>query len=55
MAAESRTHVEGEPEPDRAARPGISTCETCPGKTVFIESDNTDGWIASDLTVDLIR
>ena len=35
------------------ATPDISVCESCPGKTVFLESGNTDGWIASDTTIDV--
>ncbi|ELY99000.1 hypothetical protein C482_10601 [Natrialba chahannaoensis JCM 10990] len=31
----------------------VSCHETRPGKTVFTERDNSDGWIATDLTVDL--
>ncbi|WP_254768158.1 hypothetical protein [Salinilacihabitans rarus] len=32
----------------------VVTChETSPGKLVFTERHNTDGWIATDLTVDL--
>jgi hypothetical protein len=30
----------------------VSTHCTNPGRTVFIEAGNTDGWIATDLTVD---
>lgn len=33
--------------------PEISVCKSCPEKTVFLESDNTDGWITSDTTVDV--
>ncbi|ELY85578.1 MULTISPECIES: hypothetical protein [Natrialba] len=31
----------------------VSCHETRPGKIVFTEQDNNDGWIATDLTVDL--
>lgn len=34
-------------------RPEVSCCQGCPGRTVFIESGNTDGWIATDLTVEI--
>lgn len=39
--------------PDAAAegRPTLTLCESRPGKAVLIESGNSDGWIASDLTV----
>lgn len=50
---QSRPEPISEPEPDRG--PGISVCESCPGKSVFLESENTDGWIASDVTVDVLR
>ncbi|NGM70933.1 hypothetical protein G6M89_18315 [Natronolimnobius sp. AArcel1] len=44
---DSETDDTDEPE-------AVVTChETRPGKTVFTECDNTDGWIATDLTVDL--
>lgn len=37
-------------EPDE--RPIVTACESRPGRTVLIESDNADGWIASELVVD---
>lgn len=45
---------DGPPRPDPTASP-IRACETCPGKHVFLEGGNTDGWIATDLVVDLDR
>ena len=33
----------------------VTSHETRPGKIVFTERDNSDGWIATDLTVDLER
>ena len=33
-------------------RPDVAACESCPGRTVFVENGNSDGWIASDLTVE---
>ncbi len=33
----------------------VSCHETRPGKIVFTERDNTDGWIATDLAVELER
>jgi len=33
----------------------VTACETRPGRVVFTESDNSDAWIATDLTVDLER
>ncbi len=35
--------------------PAISVCESRPGTSVFLEAGNTDGWIASDLTVEITR
>ena len=31
----------------------VTSHETRPGKLVFTEQDNSDGWIATDLVVDL--
>lgn len=39
-------------EPE-AECPDISAYSTTETKTVFTESDNGDGWIATDLTVDV--
>ncbi len=36
-------------------RPAITVQQTRPGRVVFTESDNPDGWIATDLTVTLDR
>lgn len=33
----------------------ILVCETCPGRSVFVEAGNRDAWISTDLTVDLGR
>jgi hypothetical protein len=33
----------------------VSVHETSPGRVVFTEEDNNDGWIATDLTVDVER
>jgi hypothetical protein len=38
---------------ERPAHPEISVCEGAPGRSVFLEAGNTDGWIASDTTVDI--
>lgn len=38
-----------------ATAPEITTHATEPGTTVFVESDNHDAWIATDLAVDLER
>jgi hypothetical protein len=33
----------------------VVACETRPGRVVFTEDDNTDAWIATDLTIDVER
>ena len=40
-------------EPVESDCPDISAYSTTETKTVFTESDNGDGWIATDLTVDV--
>lgn len=35
--------------------PPVRVCRSCPEKFVFIESGNTDGWIATDSAVELSR
>lgn len=42
-------------EPEGVQSPEITACESRPGRSIFIESGNTDGWIASDFTVDVTR
>ena len=34
---------------------GLRAHSTSPERTVFTEPDNSDGWIATDLTVDVER
>jgi hypothetical protein len=55
MAAGTQTHSEPISGADHRESPTISVCESCPGKAVFLESGNTDGWIASDMTVDVTQ
>ncbi|RAW46222.1 hypothetical protein DQW50_05495 [Halorubrum sp. 48-1-W] len=50
---EPRRGSEREPEPART--PDVNVCECSPGRSVFIESGNTDGWIAVDALVDVLR
>lgn len=38
---------------DDEKRPSLRLCETSPGKSVLIEPGNSDGWIASDVTIDV--
>lgn len=55
MATGTQSHPEPTSEPKPRPGPDISLCESRPGKSVFIESGNTDGWIASDTTVSITR
>jgi len=52
---QSRADAAPDPTHESEDRPAISVCESCPGRAVFIESGNTDGWIASDDTVEVTR
>jgi len=36
-------------------RPAIAVRESKPGRAVFVEDGNTEGWIASDRTVEVTR
>jgi len=38
-----------------ADRPAVRIRESAPGTAVFVESGNTDGWIASDTTSEVTR
>ena len=51
--ARSRTDSRRESEPEQT--PAVTVCEGCPGRSVFMESENTDGWIASDHVVDVTQ
>lgn len=42
-------HTEAQDEPD------IIIQESCPGRQVFSEKDNPNGWIGTDVTVDVKR
>ena len=55
MAAGTQTPSEATPDSESDEAPKISICESCPGKSVFLEAGNTDGWISSNLTVDVVR
>lgn len=44
------------PDQDPATDPPpITCCRSCPDTAVFIETGNTDAWIASDHTVEITR
>jgi hypothetical protein len=53
VGTQSRSTPTAEGEQD--SRPEISVCESNPDRTVFLEADNTDGWMASDTTVEVRR
>lgn len=58
MAGSSRLDRESASDPQdspSAPKHVVTTCESRPGKVVFLESENTDGWIATDTVVDLDR
>ena len=40
---------------ERDPATGLRAHSTSPGKTVFTEPDNEDGWLATDYTVDVER
>lgn len=40
-------------EPVTENRPELTLCESRPGKAVLFEAGNSDGWIASDVTIDV--
>lgn len=42
-------------EPDAEAVESVTAHRSSPGRMVFTEQNNTDGWIATDLTVELER
>ncbi|GAB3687446.1 hypothetical protein GCM10028857_20540 [Salinarchaeum chitinilyticum] len=48
-ANDVETAVEGED----GSSTEICMAESCPGRTVFSERDNPDGWIGTDLTVEV--
>ncbi|WP_162991503.1 hypothetical protein [Halostella salina] len=54
MAVHGSTEAE-ETMSDTEEETLVTACETRPGRTVFTEADNSDAWIATDLTVDLER
>jgi hypothetical protein len=54
MNGHNRSHAEASSGP-LTVSPEVSVCESGPDTAVFLESGNTDGWIASDLTVEVRR
>ncbi|MFB6107515.1 MAG: hypothetical protein ABEJ82_01580 [Haloplanus sp.] len=43
------------PEEVEAAVPELNACVSSPGRVVFVEAGNSDGWLATDYTVEPTR
>jgi len=52
MAASTRSPPTRNPDSSPEDVADVLVCETCPGRSVFVEAGNAHGWIATDLTVD---
>ena len=55
MAAGTQSRIDDTPDAASDDQPTNAVCESAPGKSVFLESGNTDGWIASDSTIEVRR
>jgi hypothetical protein len=55
MDAGTQSRADRPKEPVDEDSPDLSICAGGPGTSVLLESGNTDGWIASDLIVDVTR
>jgi len=55
MSVGAQSHTDPKSARDTGHFPTVTVCETRPSRSVFIEAGNTDGWIASDLTLDVRR
>lgn len=55
MPARSRRTVPDDPDELAPGEPVVTACRTSPGRIVFIETDNCDGWIATDTAVECRR
>ncbi|MHC3439595.1 DUF7331 family protein [Natrialbaceae archaeon A-gly3] len=51
--AQRRDETTEKPEQPEEPKSVVTSHETRPGKVVLTEHDNPDGWIATDLAVDL--
>lgn len=47
--------LDEEPEAGNRARSGVSIHRSAPDRVVFTEEGNSDGWIATDHTVELVE
>jgi hypothetical protein len=52
MAATSDSDAESTPAFASEDSPEISVCEGSPGRVLFMESGNSDGWISTDFVVE---
>ena len=52
MAATPESDAESTPTLASADTPEIAVCEGSPGRVLFMESGNSDGWIATDFVVE---
>ena len=56
MAVNSRSRREATEAPrPKVFDSDVSSYESSPGRFVFVEDGNTDGWLATDLTVEARR
>ena len=53
MDAPAQRRDETTPDEPEEPRSVVTSHETRPGKIVLTERDNSDGWIATDLAVDV--
>lgn len=51
MAARPRTNPDDDVPDDATPSARIGAYESSPGRLVFVEDGNSDGWIATDLAV----
>jgi len=55
MAVDTKSHVDAPKAGEHTHGREVIACESAPERIVLIESGNSDGWIASDLSVEIGR
>ena len=55
MSTPTHEDISSQAESEPTPSPDIIICESRPETIVFLESDNSDGWIATDTVVDAER
>ena len=55
MSTEKQSRTGRATESTSEDRPELAVCESAPGKAVFIECENSDGWIAIDGAVEVTQ